>query len=274
VNALWMRQLTGMLRLELRKSLLSRRGWWIYLLALAPVALSVAHWLLQSGRPSTRHSLGEDSMVFAGLFQLYYLRLGIFFGCVGIFSNQFRGEMLEKTLHYYYLTPVRRELLVAGKYIAGLAAALLLFVGSVTACFLTLSRHFGPAFSDYLWSGPGLGQLGWYMTTTALACIGYGAVFMLCGLLFRNPLIPAVVVMIWEEINPFLPALLKKISVIFYLKSLCPVEVPVPGPLALIVIMADPTPVWLAITGLLAVAALVLAYAGLSARRAEISYSE
>jgi hypothetical protein len=32
--------------------------------------------------------------------------------------------------------------------------------------------------------------------------------------------------------------------------------------------------VWLAITGLLAVAALVLAYAGLSARRAEISYSE
>jgi ABC-type transport system involved in multi-copper enzyme maturation permease subunit len=269
-----MRQLTGMLRLELRKSLLSRRGWWIYLLALAPVALSVAHWLFQSGRPSVRHSLGEDSMVFAGLFQLYYLRLGVFFGCVGIFSNQFRGEMLEKTLHYYYLTPVRRELLVAGKYIAGLAAALLLFVGSVTACFLTLSRHFGPAFSDYLWSGPGLGQLGWYMTTTALACIGYGAVFMLCGLLFRNPLIPAVVVMIWEEINPFLPALLKKISVIFYLKSLCPVDVPVPGPLALIVIMADPTPVWLAITGLLAVAALVLAYAGLSARRAEISYSE
>jgi hypothetical protein len=54
--------------------------------------------------------------VFAGLFHFYYLRLGIFFGCVGIFSNLFRGEMLEKTLHYYYLTPLRRELLVAGKY--------------------------------------------------------------------------------------------------------------------------------------------------------------
>ena len=47
---------------------------------------------------------------------------------MGIFSNLFRGEMLEKTLHYYYLTPMRRELLVAGKYLAGLAVALVLFV--------------------------------------------------------------------------------------------------------------------------------------------------
>ena len=38
---------------------------------------------------------------------------------MGIFSNLFRGEMLEKTLHYYYLTPLRRELLVAGKYLGG-----------------------------------------------------------------------------------------------------------------------------------------------------------
>ena len=274
MNALWARQMAGILRLELRKSFLSRRGWWIYILALGPVVLSVMHWVLQAGRPATRHSLGEDSMVFAAMFQLYFLRMGIFFGCVGIFSNQFRGEMLEKTLHYYYLTPVRRELLVAGKYVAGLLAASFLFVGSTAISFLTISRHFGPAFSDYLWSGPGLGQLGWYMTTAALACAGYGAVFVLCGLLFRNPMIPAAVVMVWENINPFLPSLLKKISVIFYLKSLCPVEVPVPGPLSIMVIVTDPTPAWLAVTGIVAVAALVLAYAGLVARRAEISYSE
>ena len=58
-------------------------------------------------------------MVFAAMFQFFYLRAAIFFGCMGIFSNLFRGEMLEKTLHYYYLTPMRRELLVAGKYLAG-----------------------------------------------------------------------------------------------------------------------------------------------------------
>jgi len=43
---------------------------------------------------------------------------------MGIFSNLFRGEMLEKTLHYYFLTPMRREMLVAGKYLAGLVVAI------------------------------------------------------------------------------------------------------------------------------------------------------
>ena len=68
------------------------------------------------------------------------------------------------------------------------------------------------------------------MLTAALACVGYGAVFLMCGLLFRNPMIPAAVVCVWENLNPFLPSLLKKISVIFYLKNLCPVEVPLPPP--------------------------------------------
>lgn len=61
---------------------------------------------------------------------------------------------------------------------------------------------------------------------------------------------------------------------IFYLRNLAPVEVPVPPPLNLMVIAADPTPAWLAVGGLLAVSALLLAYTALSARTAEISYGE
>jgi hypothetical protein len=107
-----------------------------------------------------------------------------------------------------------------------------------------------------------------------LACIGYGSVFLLAGLIIRNPMIPAAVVMVWENLNPFLPTLLKKFSVIFYLSSLSPVEVPVRGPLAAIAVVSDPTPAWLAIPGLLGVAALVLALAARKARRLEVSYSE
>ena len=54
-------------------------------------------------------------------------------------------------LHYYYLTPMRREFLVIGKYLAGLSVALVLFVGSTGAAFLTLGAHFGPAWNDYLY---------------------------------------------------------------------------------------------------------------------------
>jgi len=274
MNALWIRQIGAVFRLELKKTAFSRRGWWIYFLALGPVAMTLLHWLVESRRSGGHHSLGEDSVVFAGIFMFYYLRAGIFFGCMGIFSNLFRGEMLEKTLHYYFLTPMRRELLVAGKYLAGLSVALVLFVGSVSASFLLIGQHFGPAWRDYLLHGPGLHELGAYALVTALACVGYGAVFLLCGLLFKNPMISTAVVWVWEGLNPFLPELLKKISVIFYLKNLCPVEVPVPPPFNVMVIDAEATPFWIAVPGLLAVALILLAYSAISARHAEISYGE
>ena len=272
--SLWMRQVGGVLRLELKKTLVSRRGWWVYFLALGPVGLTLIHWLMGMSANFGHHSIGEDSLVFAGLFHFYYLRLGIFFGCVGIFSNLFRGEMLEKTLHYYYMTPLRRELLVAGKYLAGLATAVLLFTGSTALSFLMLGRHFGAAYTDYLWHGPGLSQLGSYMLVATLACVGYGAVFLMSGLFFRNPMIPAAVVMVWENLNPFLPRVLKKVSVIFYLKNLCPVEIPIPPPFNVMVIDADPTPFWIAVPGLLALSVILLIYAGLSARQTEINYGE
>ena len=42
--------------------------------------------------------------------------------------------------------------------------------------------------------------------------------------------------LLWESLIVFVPALLKKISVIFYLESLCPVRVPFEGPGALFAI--------------------------------------
>jgi ABC-type transport system involved in multi-copper enzyme maturation permease subunit len=275
MNALWMRQIAAVWRLEWKKTLLSKRGWWIYCLALGPVFLTALHWLVESRvTRHSHHSLGEDSVVFAAMFQFFYLRGAIFFGCMGLFSNLFRAEMLEKTLHYYYLTPMRREMLVAGKYLAGLAVALLLFVGSTVVSFLFIGRHAGAAYTDYILHGPGLNQLAWYSVTAALACVGYGAIFLMTGLFSRNPMVAAAVVFVWEGINPFLPSVLQKVSVIFYLRNLAPVEVPVPPPLNVMVISTDPSPAWLAIGGLLAVSALLLVYTALSARTAEISYGE
>jgi hypothetical protein len=88
-------------------------------------------------------------------------------------------------------------------------------------------------------------------------------------------MIPAAVVFIWENLNPFLPSLLKKFSIVFYLKSLCPVgQIPDDGPLAFLATMTEPTPAWLAIPGLLVVSALLLTYAATKARKLEVSYSE
>jgi len=72
----------------------------------------------------------------------------------------------------------------------------------------------------------------------------------------------------WDFINFLLPPLLKKISVIHYLNSLLPISVS-EGPFA---VVAEPTPAWIAIPGLLIVTLLVLIAAGYRIRHLEIRY--
>src|SRR5689334_7002919 len=208
--ALWRRQILAILRLELKKSFFAKRGLWIYLLALGPLILTIGHSLITSARGVARCSIAQDSMAFAAMFQFFFLKFAIFFGCVAVFTNLFRGEVLERTLHYYLLAPVRREVLLTGKYIAGLTATAVLFGFSVILAFLTISMHFGQEYWSYILRGPGLAQLGAYVGIALLACIGYGAIFLFMGLKYRNPMIPAATVMVWEGINGFLPPLLKK----------------------------------------------------------------
>jgi ABC-type transport system involved in multi-copper enzyme maturation permease subunit len=268
-------QIAGVIRLELKKTFLSRRGWWVYLLAVAPVGLALLHSVSMQQIRWRGHNAGQDAKIFAVMFQTYFLHLGIFFGCVGIFANLFRAEMLEKTLHYYFLTPIRREWLVTGKYLTGLLVAAVLFPASAGLSMYFMGRHQGAAWTDFLMHGPGLGQLVSYMMIALLASVGYGAVFLIAGLFFRNPMIPAAVVWVWENLNPFLPGFLKKISVIFYLKGLAPVSLPgVSPPLSFLVVDTDPIPEAIAISGLLLVSLAVLAYAAFAARKAEIAYGE
>ena len=152
----WLSQIGLVIRLEMSKTFFSRRGFWVYLLALAPVLLFLGHSLLvlgerkenralnaahpvstaalrsvsrgmttdevieKVGEPSTktefhrpnisvdiyqytdgenvfrfqfrdrqlmninerdRDTIPKDSIIFANVFQFFYVRLAIFFGC-------------------------------------------------------------------------------------------------------------------------------------------------------------------------------------------------
>ena len=348
----WFSQVGLVVSLEMRKTFFSRRGLWVYLLALAPVliwfmhsmielnlrkerqALNAAHPVstellrsIQRGatidevvdkvgepfaknefrRPNIsvavyqytdgdnvfgfqfrddrlmninerdRDTIPKDTLVFAAVFQSFYLRLAIFFGCVGVFTNLFRGEMLDKSLHFYLLTPIRREILAIGKYFAGLIATVVIFCTSTFLQLAALSLHFtGSEVSEYL-AGPGWGHVASYIGVTAAACLGYGSIFLAAGLLFKNPIIPAATVLVWEGMNIFLPAALKKVSVIFYLQSLSPVVAPpdakMPAFQKLLVTAAEPVPVTWAVLGLLTLTIVVLAVAARKARKLEINYS-
>ncbi|HSZ59939.1 MAG TPA: hypothetical protein VK797_30130 [Tepidisphaeraceae bacterium] len=222
-------------------------------------------------------TLSEDNTIFATIFQFYYLRLAVFFGCVGVFTNLFRGEMIDKSLHFYLLTPMRREVLLAGKFLAGLTATVVIFtLGAALQLLAMLWQFRGPAVSDYF-RAAGWGDVGAYLAVTALACAGYGSVFLAAGLLWRNPIIPAAVVLIWESANVFVPAALKKLSVIYYLQSLCPVvadpQSDMSLPLRLLLSATEPPGAPVALAGLIALILVVLVVASLRARKLEINYS-
>jgi ABC-type transport system involved in multi-copper enzyme maturation permease subunit len=270
--ALWREQVRSILRMETSKHFLSRRGWWIYCLALAPALLFGLHavFMAQRGRVC---NTGVDTIAFSVMFQFFFLRLAVFFGCVGIFMNLFRGDVLDKSLHYYFLAPVKREVLVLGKYLSGLAVATVLFGGGALLSLIIFYGHFGMARAQQLlFDSGGLRQALPYLGVTVLACAGYGAVFTIMGQKFKNPMIPAAAVLIWEGLNPFVPSLLKKISVVFYLRSLLPLDAPVRGPFAMLVVGAEPMPAWVSIAGLLGLTAAALGLACVRARRMEINY--
>lgn len=264
--SLWLRQATAIFRLELKKNLWSKRAILIYMLAFFPVLLMAMLAVIHA--EDIRTDFNEANMVYGAIYQGLVLRTVIFFGSAWMFMNLFRGEIVDRSLHYYFLCPVRREVLVVGKYFSGLVAAILLFlmttIGSVF--FIYLAGY--PTSTQFLFNGPGLGQVFTYLGITVLACVGYGAVFLVIGLFFRNPIVPALAVYGWEFINFLLPPVLKKISVIHYLQSLTPVPMP-EGPFA---VVAEPTPAWLAIPGLILFTIIVLALASIRIRRMQIRY--
>lgn len=265
--ALWRRQIASILRLEVRKNFTGKRSFLMYLLALLPVFIMAA--LVTANADDIRENFAETSVIFANLYEGMILRTVVFFGCAWIFMNLFRGEVVDRSLHYYFLSPVRREVLVAGKYISGLVASLLLFVTVTALCVFLIYMPLGyTGAMNYLFDGPGMNQSLTYLGITALACVGYGAVFLVIGLFFRNPIIPAILLYGWEFINFLLPPMLKKLSVIHYLHSLTPVPIS-EGPFA---IVTEPTSAWLTVPGLILVTAMVLLMASVRIRRMEIKY--
>lgn len=269
---LWMNQITNIVRLELKRNLLTRRAIWISLLSLAPAFVILMHGLDKSD--SSGCSLTQDTTILAGIVQFYYMRVAIFFGCMGVFIWLFRGEVVEKTLHYQFLLPVRREVLVVGKFLVGALTSFIFFGTGVFLSFAFMYGHMGSAGRQFVFNGPGLGHLGAYMLVTFLACLGYGSLFLALSLVLKNPIIPGVIILLWETISNVMPATVQAFSMTYYLKNLCPVSVPAEGLFALFTVVAEPVAPWLAVLGLIALSTVVVAVATQLIKRFEISYAQ
>jgi hypothetical protein len=127
----------------------------------------------------------------------------------------------------------------------------------------------GSAGITLVLSGKGVLNLASYSLIVALACCAYGALFMVAGLYFKNPMVPAVLFLGWETLTPFLPTLLKALSFVHYLVSFAPV----PVSLGAFALLARPVPDWVALLALLLSSVALVWIASRVARRLEVTYS-
>ena len=270
MNMLWWRQIQGILRMEVKKNLFSSRALPIYILCLIPIGIVMlfigVSEFLEDGPPDDLANPGGAQIFFAvPIFQMSILRSTLFFGCVWIFMNLFRGEVLDRSLHYYFLAPVRREVLIAGKFLSAWVGAVILFGGMTSFCYFAIYTYLDPGSMASL-----IGHWLAYMAIVAMATLGYGAIFMTAGLFMKNPVVPAIIILLWENFNPFLPSFLKKLSVIHYMQALYPVDV-TQGPVA---ILAESVSLWIAVPGFILFATAMLLFAGFQIRRMEIHYAD
>jgi ABC-type transport system involved in multi-copper enzyme maturation permease subunit len=267
-TAVRIRQIRALAALETGRRFLGRRAIPLYVICLVPLVVFGGRALAGLFH-AVEETVAYDQAIFAVLFRTLLLRFLIFFSCVVVFGSLVRGEILDRSLHYTLLAPMRRDDVALGKYLSGLVAVLAVVPLTVALSWAGLHLAHGPgALADAFLTANGLGLLARYLAATVLACVGYGALFLLVGVVFRSPMIPALALLGWEGINFLLPPLLKKISVVHYVESLVPLSMPNPS----IAILATPSSPWIAVPGVLAVSAAFVWLAIRRLRRVEVLY--
>src|SRR5207244_10347568 len=132
--------------------------------ALAPVVLMFIRSRFAPGRFDSLNAL---SQAYANIFQLFELRFALFMSCAVVFSQLFRGEILEKTLHFYLLAPARREIIAIGKYAAGVVWVASLFMVSTIGSYILIYSS-SSQFGSFFFEGPGISHLIQYVIVTIL----------------------------------------------------------------------------------------------------------
>jgi len=253
--------------IDMRRMVGQRRVIGLVVLAAIPICLTLLRAVfLPDG---VRLDVNRAATELATVFYVLQLRFVVFFGCAFVFVRSLRGEILDRSLHFALLAPVRREVLAVGKYLGAVAVSSLVLVCStfMMVVLMYLAHGVGPTIAT-LGSVKGLSHLASYVFATLLACIGYGAIFFLAGMFFRSPMVPAAVYLGFELVAPYLGPTIGAFSMARHFRALLPVHLSL-GPFD----AAVTTPAWLATLGLLAVSVAALTVAAFRARSLEVTYA-
>jgi ABC-type transport system involved in multi-copper enzyme maturation permease subunit len=213
--------------LSFGQMLWSRRSVFLALLTGGPVTLAVlirvAAMLEPSALPRVNGTRLGGAVLFGLMIWLLYIRfivpvLGAFYG-----TSLIADEVDDKTITYLFVRPIPRGAVLIGKYLAYLAATILLVLPSVVIVyFLVVSLGSGPAGL-----GAAFPAFAADLGVIALGLAAYGALFAFVGARIKRPLVVGLIFIFgWEPGVLLIPGYLRRATVAFYLQGLVPHAMP------------------------------------------------
>jgi ABC-2 type transport system permease protein len=224
--------------LSLGQMLWSRRTIFLALVVSAPVILGLIVRILTSSGIGGAVRLGGSAVVAGpsifGLFiWLLYLRfiipvLGVFYG-----TSLIADEVEDKTITYLFTRPIARGAVVVGKYLAYLAATILVVLPSVMILFFLIVPTGGGSLAEAFPAlVKDLGLLG-------IGLAVYGALFAWVGAQFKYPLVTGLVFAFgWEQGIMLIPGYLKRFTIAYYIQGLVPHAMPQDSALSILQVVA------------------------------------
>jgi ABC-type transport system involved in multi-copper enzyme maturation permease subunit len=224
--------------LSLGQMLWSRRTIFLALVVGAPVVLGIIVRVLTSSGIAGAVRIGGGPVVSGpsifGLFiWLLFLRfiipvLGVFYG-----TSLVADEVEDKTITYLFTRPIARGAVVIGKYLAYLAATVLVVLPSVMVLYFLLVPTGGGSLAAAF---PAL------LKDLALLGLGlavYGALFAFVGSQFKYPLVTGLVFAFgWEQGIMLIPGYLKRFTISYYIQGLVPHAMPQDSALSILQVVS------------------------------------
>jgi ABC-type transport system involved in multi-copper enzyme maturation permease subunit len=212
--------------LSLGQMLWSRRTVFLALVVSAPMLLGVIIRVLTAAGVHGSVRVGGGAIVsgpsiFGVFIWRLYLRfiipvLGVFYGTALI-----ADEVEDKTITYLFTRPIPREAVLVGKYLAYLAATVLVVLPSVMVLyFLVVPLGGGSIAATFPELVEDLGLLG-------LGLAAYGSLFAWVGCRFSYPLVAGLVFAFgWEQAALVIPGYFRRLTIVYYVQGLVPHAMP------------------------------------------------
>ena len=219
------RQFMAIFSLSLRRMMRSR---WAYLgFAIVPLAviMLILYFFPESeGLGSTKEKVNTAHQIYESLLRSYFLHFMVFF-IANIFGfSIMRSEIDNQTLHYLFLQPINRWLLILGKLSAYLLISSVVCITTLWLCYTLLMLDWvgvGGLFEDLFKGGRGLILIKESLALS-LGLLVYGALAMMMACIFKSNAGYGFLLLCWESLLPWLPIALKKGTIMHYLHSLMP----------------------------------------------------